>query len=377
MPDGAARTFHRLTIVEHWRNDIAQRANGVRRWQLTPPPDSLKLQRGRRGDVPDKEKVFISWSGNRARDVALRMRELIELVSDNIDPFVSEADIELGTRSMDTVAEKLSECRIAIIIVTPENYDKPWLNFEAGAISSQIDDPKTRVIPMLVGMSVPLPAGPLTQFQAQELSSKGLDKLFAQLAISVSATPAVFQKRLDLDKAAFLDEVGKLVPDDTTKKAPQVDLDDMVREILQSTRDLSSLQLDALERIQFMFAKAMERPATRVPSSVNLPTSERMARADELVGRSINSFIIQNTQRRADLQLRLDFDERKVRVVTGHHLARKMQADIIRIVDETDPYHREVSFIVREIDPVSRRQQAAMDRSLATAEEGLIDPDSL
>jgi hypothetical protein len=43
-------------------------------------------------------RIFISWSGERSRDVASALKEFLPLVLHYADPWMSETDIESGAR---------------------------------------------------------------------------------------------------------------------------------------------------------------------------------------------------------------------------------------------------------------------------------------
>jgi hypothetical protein len=103
--------------------------------------------------LENKFKVFISWSGTVARQVATVWRELIPEISDVVTPFMSEEDIGAGDRSLNTIAEELKGTTFGIIVVTQENQGTEWLNYEAGALSKGVGDQTVRVAPCLVDFS--------------------------------------------------------------------------------------------------------------------------------------------------------------------------------------------------------------------------------
>lgn len=111
-------------------------------------------------------KVFISWSGDASERVAKVLREWLPTVVYGVKPFMSAEDIEKGTRGLSVIEGELEASRCGIICLTPENLEKPWINFEAGAISRSVpDNPTNRVIPFLHGLALSALSGPLTQFQ--------------------------------------------------------------------------------------------------------------------------------------------------------------------------------------------------------------------
>ena len=95
-------------------------------------------------------KVFISWSGERSRLMAQALAEWFPRVIQAVQPWVSDDNITKGERWSTRIGTSLSEHKIGIVCVTPENYQAPWLLFEAGALSKVIGDAK--VCPLLLGM---------------------------------------------------------------------------------------------------------------------------------------------------------------------------------------------------------------------------------
>jgi len=70
-------------------------------------------------------KVFISWSGPRARAAAHKLREWLPDVIDSIEPWMSAEDIDAATRWGNEVTNKLAETRCGIICLTAENQTAP------------------------------------------------------------------------------------------------------------------------------------------------------------------------------------------------------------------------------------------------------------
>ena len=66
-------------------------------------------------------KVFLSWSGDKSREVALILNEWLPNVMQWVKPFMSAEDIKKGARWSADVAKELEDTNFGIICVTPDN----------------------------------------------------------------------------------------------------------------------------------------------------------------------------------------------------------------------------------------------------------------
>ncbi len=123
--------------------------------------------------------IFLSWSGERSKALAIELSAWLKLVIQNLKPWISSQDIHKGDRWFSKIGQQLKCCDIGLICVTPENIDASWLLFEAGALSKQLGESK--VCPILLGMSPEDLEGPLAQFQATSLSKEDMEKLVVTL----------------------------------------------------------------------------------------------------------------------------------------------------------------------------------------------------
>lgn len=191
----------------------------------------------------DKLKVFISWSGLLAKQVAVVWYDLVKLVIDGVEPFMSEENIGAGQRGLDKIAAELSGSRFGIIVVTQDNQGSEWLNYEAGALSKFVGDaPAVRVAPSLVDFDRKNDVkGPLGQFQASLLDKEGVRFIVREIARVVDdADEASVLQRLEYAwpeyaaRFAAAKGLGAKEPSEAHRKP-----DDMLDEILTLVRDLA------------------------------------------------------------------------------------------------------------------------------------------
>jgi hypothetical protein len=120
-------------------------------------------------------KVFISWSGEKSRRIAEIFRNWLPGVLQAVKPYFSPDDISKGARWSAEVSSELNSAKVGLIILTRSNLEAPWIMFEAGALSKNIDT--ARVCPILFGIEESDIQGPLVQFQASKFTKEDIKKI--------------------------------------------------------------------------------------------------------------------------------------------------------------------------------------------------------
>lgn len=120
-------------------------------------------------------KVFISWSGDLSNKLADAVRQWLPGVLQFVKPYFTPSDIEKGTKWASDIAGELESSDIGIICLTKENLTKPWILFESGALSKNLDN--SRVCTLLFGIDSTDLKGPLTTFQTTRFEKNDFKKL--------------------------------------------------------------------------------------------------------------------------------------------------------------------------------------------------------
>ncbi|APG27273.1 hypothetical protein A7E78_05105 [Syntrophotalea acetylenivorans] len=107
-------------------------------------------------------KVFLSWSGQRARALAEVLRDWLPEVLQAVQPWLSPEDIPLGPHWASEIAHRLENADAGIICLTQENVHPRWLRFEAEALSSSLTAPLSIYALDLIPADI---GGPLSPFQ--------------------------------------------------------------------------------------------------------------------------------------------------------------------------------------------------------------------
>lgn len=226
-------------------------------------------------------KVFISWSGDVSKYVALALRDWLPSVLQNVEPFVSSEDIQAGGRWFEEIGQQLEQTDFGILCLTPDNRWAPWLLFEAGALSKQVT--RSNVVPLLIGLQPADVTPPLSSFQGVLPQEEDVWKMMKAMN-SKLGDAALAEERL---KKSFdkwwpdLEEQFRKAEADLGKaqeKSPKRSKDDMLAEVLELTRGISrqltGLTVSEMQWREMGFAQepALRRERGAASSAVTIPT---------------------------------------------------------------------------------------------------------
>jgi hypothetical protein len=184
-------------------------------------------------------QVFLSWSKPTSQALALALRAWLPEVIQQIEPWVSSEDIDKGQRWSPEIAERLEQTGQGLVCVTAENMREPWLNFEAGALAKSMAS--ARVRPLLFDVEPTDVTGPLSQFQAAQLTDPN-DMLKVLGSLNAACGQPLSEERL---KRAFSRtwsdfevELNKARQLTTTDAPPARTVEDKIDELLRIVRRL-------------------------------------------------------------------------------------------------------------------------------------------
>lgn len=193
-------------------------------------------------------KVFLSWSGDLSHKVACELRDWIPSVLQFVRPYVSSEDIDKGARWSSDIAKELQASEYGVLVITRDNQEAPWICFEAGALSKQID--KSRVSPFLFNLKrSDLRQGPLLQFQSTVFDKEDIAKLIGSINSNAPEAERLQDERL---RKVFdvwwphlqtqLDECMKKVPRPSDEaKSQQPESPAVLEELLDLARQQQKL----------------------------------------------------------------------------------------------------------------------------------------
>lgn len=187
-------------------------------------------------------KVFLSWSGDTSNRIADALCEWLPAVLQFAKPYFTPNDIDKGVKWASEIGKNLSECDIGIICLTRDNLEKPWILFEAGALSKSYD--RSHVCIALFGIESGDVKPPLSNFQNTLFSKPDFKKLVETInragkenALPDSVVSTVFEKWWpDLEE-----KIGNILDESKAGHRETIRSErDILEEILDISRSLAN-----------------------------------------------------------------------------------------------------------------------------------------
>lgn len=226
-------------------------------------------------------KVFISWSEARSKAVAEALYSWLPTIIQPVRPWMSEHDIDKGTRGLPAISRQLEETQFGIICLTPENLGAPWLLFEAGALSKSQD--QARVWTFLYGLEHTDIRGPLAQFQHTKMGMDDVQRLLRAIN-TAQGEPLITERQLD---TAFnrgwaeFERQLKAIPA-SQEVVPERTERDMIKEILEIVRAHARDRQQTSYEADRYFASFMPLVTDAFGNNPNTQASELARTASEL-----------------------------------------------------------------------------------------------
>jgi hypothetical protein len=183
-------------------------------------------------------KVFISWSGDLSRKLGETLRDWLPSTLQYVKPYFTPEDIEKGAKWSSEIGKELESSNIGVICLTRENTERPWILFEAGALSKSIE--KGRVCTLLFDLEAADVKGPLTNFQGTRFAKDDFKRLIVTINAAAGDSrlePAVLEDVFDMWWPQLETKVTHILKshEKGAKKEKRSDRD-ILEELLELTR---------------------------------------------------------------------------------------------------------------------------------------------
>ena len=183
-------------------------------------------------------KVFISWSGERSKQVAELLNDWIQCVIQAVTPWMSSKDIDRGAIWFSEINDQLANTCIGIVCLTKQNKNKPWILFESGALAKGISS--NRVCTFLIDLQPTDIENPLAQFNHTLPSRESVWDLVRTINVSLkdnALKESILEKVFDTYWGQFEEKfevILKSTPDEEMKETRSEN--EILIEVLSSIR---------------------------------------------------------------------------------------------------------------------------------------------
>lgn len=211
-------------------------------------------------------KVFLSWSGNRSKEVANLLSDWLCCVIQAARPWISTRDLDRGSLWFGEINDQLKDTTVGIICLTQENKNRPWILFEAGALAKGLST--ARVCTLLVDLQPKDIEDPLAQFNHTfpvRDSILGLVKTLNSTLATNGLDGRILEQVFNTYWPQFEEKFSQIIK--TTENAPDTKprpKEDVLGEILENTRMLSN----RIRRIEFEYEKSRSQDFAHMPLEI-------------------------------------------------------------------------------------------------------------
>ncbi len=116
-------------------------------------------------------RITFSWSGNLSYRVAVLLSKWLPSVVQAVNPSFASRESRKGTTWYKTLKDQLNQIDFAIVCLSRENLNAPWLLFEAGILTTRFDE--AHLCTALIGdLSSTDIEGPFANFQSIKLEDQ-------------------------------------------------------------------------------------------------------------------------------------------------------------------------------------------------------------
>lgn len=203
------------------------------------------------------ENIFISWSKPRAQALGNAIKGFITDVIQTARPWMSDEDIEKGTRWNSEIVKQLDRLKVGIICLTPENLDSRWINFESGSLARTLGE-KTCVCPYLLGLGHTDVGLPLSQFNVTVADEADTFRLIRTLneVLGANVDGDRLQRTFDKFWPTVATEIDRIRQLPTASHPHPRDTPDILNEVVN--------RLQAIERqVDITKSRLVDWPAVR------------------------------------------------------------------------------------------------------------------
>jgi len=230
--------------------------------------------------------VFISWSKEPAGEIAKKVQYLLGKIfpDPTIKFFVSKAEcggIRGGDKGRNILDVELEQSNFGILILTENNFERPWIMFEAGALSK--DSKISKVVPICFKRDKTKIENPIEVFNRVKYDKDDfLESLIYQIEkVRYEKEPSPQQKE-NLSKSLndYWEEFQKAT-DEILSKSPQTDyvneLSNNPIDLMKNGKAYEIIYSERNDQLDELIKQLHENTSKRIVIFGGIPTKIRNA----------------------------------------------------------------------------------------------------
>ena len=186
-------------------------------------------------------QIFISWSKDKSKELALAIKDFLEgLFHNSIKIWMSDQSIDYGAMFTVKINDALKASHKCIAILTNDNYHSPWIMYEIGAVAGRNyseceDKTNNAIIPIVFERinSSEIDRSPIGQFQRLSFQKETIKSLVEQINSEVAAfgSQRTLDNQFDLNWKELSDNVKKTLYKHSVSSSIPVTCKFMVNEL--------------------------------------------------------------------------------------------------------------------------------------------------
>ena len=163
------------------------------------------------------------------------------MVVQTSEVFVSDVDLKPGEEWFSAIRKALGSSAVGLVIVTPENKDEAWLNYEAGGMAYIGNADETTCLPVLLGIPKGKLTGPLWGINHVDATDKDSFAQVIDRLILGGGNAQGIKKAYEMFWPQLEEKVNEILAEPPTGDAALPDQEDQIAALREEVRELHQL----------------------------------------------------------------------------------------------------------------------------------------
>lgn len=192
--------------------------------------------------------IFLSWSGERTKQVAELLKNWLPEVIQAAEPW-SSTDIDKGKDWLNKISQALDATNIGIIILDKYNFKQGWIFFEAGALAKKAEG--AYLCTFLLDLDPSILGLPLSIFQCTQFEKEDVRRMVSDInkALKLQGAKALsdnkFNKAFDRVWPDFEHDLNDILKHKFEDSASTLSSDEFIIDVSNRDQYAATIQSDS------------------------------------------------------------------------------------------------------------------------------------